>query len=444
MNQNAAHLPYTIFKPKGSNKWWIRFSIKGQGQQRIPLNTYDEHEAQTLAVAKYHETRGISNAGLSVSRKRIGAIAEEFIEEIEFAVAQEEKLAYQAKQYPPIIRTYFVPYVAGKLKDKAISAVTADDLDEYWKWRKTYWSKGPGKNKSFIRYKRTKIVDGKPKTTKLKRPVKEGPPAHSTLNKEAMLWRQFFRFCVRKKYALEMPPIKLEKSKKRTVDAKPGFTLKEFLRLESVSKSRVDEAAEIKEYGRLHMDRMKLHCFIMIAGYSGLRSTELNNLRWGDIDEREVELEEGLKYLTTVIQAGGKGKEREMVPLPEVIIHLQTLDQLFFLDMGREPDVNDPVFAKADGTPMKSFKKGLASLLEAAGLRTTTDGKRMRDSHSFRPFYISQQIREGVNPHMLIRNTGTTGKMVNEHYNKILPTQEIGSLTPDWLKSRFLSRKKKK
>lgn len=54
----------------------------------------------------------------------------------------------------------------------------------------------------------------------------------------------------------------------------------------------------------------------------------------------------------------------------------------------------------------------------------------------FKPFHISQQIREGVNPHMLIRNTGTSGKMVNEHYNKILPTEEITKLTPDWLKRR--------
>ena len=88
-----------------------------------------------------------------------------------------------------------------------------------------------------------------------------------------------------------------------------------------------------------------------------------------------------------------------------------------------------------DGSAIQSFKSGLAELLKAANLRETADG-RLRDSGSFRPFYISQQIREGVNPHMLIRNTGTSGKMVNEHYNKILPTEEIAKLTPDWLKRR--------
>ena len=115
MSLAQPNLPYTVFKPKNSNKWWVRFSIAGQGQQRIPLGTYDEAEAHVLAGEKYHETKGISKAGLSVARKRIGAIAEEFIEDVEFKVQQGEKLAYQAKQYPSIIRTYFVLYVEKEL-----------------------------------------------------------------------------------------------------------------------------------------------------------------------------------------------------------------------------------------------------------------------------------------------------------------------------------------
>lgn len=63
----------------------------------------------------------------------------------------------------------------------------------------------------------------------------------------------------------------------------------------------------------------------------------------------------------------------------------------------------------------------------------STEDKKYR---IFKPFHISQQIREGVSPHMLIPNTGMSGKMVNEHYNKILPREEIAKLTPDWLTRR--------
>jgi integrase len=440
MSSDPQKPPYALYQPNGSKKWSVRFSVTGQGQQRIALGTHDRDEAERLALAKYHETVGIAAAGLSVTRKSFAAIAEEFIEELAFAVERGEKEPYHLRQFPPIIRRYFVGYFGDALKKKSMSAITGDDIEAYWRWRYDYWTKGPGRNQPFIRYEREVMKDAGPSKISIRRPVKETAPSRSTLSKEKMLLKQLWEYAQERKYVLEIPPIKLPKSKKRAVTDKPGFTLKEFLHLQDVSVKRIAEAEEQQPFGRLHIDRVKLHAFIMIAGFTGMRSTELNNLRWGDIGERTVEHDRDLKYAATVIQVRGKGKEREMVPLPEVMTHLNMLRNLFQLEFKREPDDADPVFFSHDGAPIKSFKKGLAALLDAAGLRTTPDG-RMRDSHSFRPFYISQQIREGVNPHMLIRNTGTSGKMVNAHYNKILPTEEIGKLTPDWLKSRpFTSR----
>lgn len=422
---------YTIFKPGNSTKYSVRFSIKGQGQQRIALGTDDEDQAWKIADAKWHEANALNKAGLSVTRKRFEDIAEEFIKQLEFDVEQGEKEEYQLKQYVPIIKRYFV----GKFTGKALSAIQTADIEAYWKWRTTYWSTGPGKNQNYIHYERDQIVDGEVVPIKIRRPVKEGPPAKSTINKEAMLLRQLFEFGRQRKYTLDIPIIKTPNSKKRSITAKPGFTLKEFLRLESVSLSRIKEAEDYDDQGKLLNKRRKLHCYIMIAGYTGMRPTELRRMIWGDIGERQTELENDQVYNATILQVRGKGKEREMVPLPEVLTHLNILENLFLMEIGRLPSDHDPVFTNPNGTAIQSFKSGLAELLKAADLRETADG-RLRDSGSFRPFYISQQIREGVNPHMLIRNTGTSGKMVNEHYNKILPTEEIAKLTPDWLKRR--------
>ncbi len=59
------------------------------------------------------------------------------------------------------------------------------------------------------------------------------------------------------------------------------------------------------------------------------------------------------------------------------------------------PKDDDPVFFNYKGERIRSFKKGLAELLIAADLRVGRNGK-LRDSFSFRHFYITQQIREGV------------------------------------------------
>jgi hypothetical protein len=40
--------PYALYQPNGSKKWSVRFSVTGQGQQRIALGTYDRDEAERL------------------------------------------------------------------------------------------------------------------------------------------------------------------------------------------------------------------------------------------------------------------------------------------------------------------------------------------------------------------------------------------------------------
>lgn len=122
MSSDPHKPPYAIYQPNGSKKWSVRFSITGQGQQRIALGTYDRDEAERLALAKYHETVGIAAAGLSVTRKSFAAIAEEFIEELTFAVERGDKEPYQLKQFPPVIRRYFVGYFGEKLKKQSMSA----------------------------------------------------------------------------------------------------------------------------------------------------------------------------------------------------------------------------------------------------------------------------------------------------------------------------------
>ncbi|MEP2946570.1 MAG: hypothetical protein ABJN11_08025 [Lentilitoribacter sp.] len=115
---------------------------------------------------------------------------------------------------------------------------------------------------------------------------------------------------------------------------------------------------------------------------------------WGDIEARELELDNGQVYDATVIQVRGKGKEREMVPLPEILTHLNILRNLFHMELRRVPNDDDPDFANPNGTAVQSVKSGLAELLKAANLRTSADG-RLRDSGSFSDpsTYLNKYVR---------------------------------------------------
>ena len=49
----GSNQPYTIYKQNGSNRYYVRFSIRGQGQQRIALGTPDEVQANPDVIAAY-------------------------------------------------------------------------------------------------------------------------------------------------------------------------------------------------------------------------------------------------------------------------------------------------------------------------------------------------------------------------------------------------------
>ena len=162
----------------------MRFSIHGQGQQRISLGTTDQVEAEQLAEAQWHKSNVLAEAGLSVSRKSFKDIAEDFISTIERAVERGEKAPYHARQYPQIIRRYFNSYF-GK---RAMTAIKADDIQAYWEWRREFWISGPGSANPYIRYER--YSNGLMRS--IRRPVKEGYPSDGTLSKEVQLLRQLF------------------------------------------------------------------------------------------------------------------------------------------------------------------------------------------------------------------------------------------------------------
>lgn len=430
---------FKLYKRPPNGRYYVRYSIRGQGQQRASLGTSDPIEANRRAQSKWIKACALAEAGLSVSKKQFERIAEDFIAGIQLAVQRGERAEYQARQYPMIIRKYFVGFFGKRL----MSAIKPEDIAAYWDWRKEYWITGPGSKHPIIAYDRT--IKGR--TTRIFRPVKEGYPSESTLRKEAQLLRQLFQFGQRRGHTVDIPEISIPKSSRRTQRARPGFTLDQFLHLTKISEQRVREyelgqADDSGKNQRVYSDRLKLHCFCMIAGFTGMRPTELFNLSWGDIESRKVPIEGGALCDVTVIQARGKAKERELAAMPETLTFFNLLRSLFYLAAGAMPQNDDPVFFNHQGQRIRSFKKGLAELLEAAALRSTADG-RTRDSFSFRHFYITQQIREGVGHHLLGRNVGTSSKMIDAYYSKIRPTEEIHQLIPDWNKQRLLDFKRK-
>lgn len=408
--------PYQLFQRTGGGKWWVRFSIKGEGQLRKSLNTTNRDEAAELGRKAYYEAVYRTENGLRASKRTFASVAEEFIEKILREVERGERKKEQGEKFPGVIRRYFIGYFG----DKPIDAITDRDVDAYGEWRKDYWTKGPGKDIDFITYERA--------GRRIRRPItKRTPPTLSRQRNESVLLRMLLRYAARQGYIRQAAIPDVEIVKKPDVP-RPSFTADEFGKLCAVSSLRMKDS-KLNEHVR--RDRMILHAYMMIAAYTGCRPTELKNLNWGDVLGYREGRSKPAEQRDFRLQVRGKGKARTLVPLKPALPSFDVLWAAWVRAMEREPMEGDPVFATTQGARMQSVKKSLSELLNACGLLTDHRGVR-RTSYSFRHFYISQQLMAGVDVFILAKNTGTSSDMIHRFYADVKLELMQDHLRPEW------------
>ncbi len=92
---------FQLFQRKGSTKWQMRFSIRGQGQLKRSLDTDDLREAQRRAEAIWYEATYRAQQGLTARAHTFESVAEEYIGQILREVERGERRADQARASPP-------------------------------------------------------------------------------------------------------------------------------------------------------------------------------------------------------------------------------------------------------------------------------------------------------------------------------------------------------
>lgn len=408
--------PFQLFQRSGSSKWWVRFSIKGQGQIRKSLDTIDEPEANKRAHRIYYEALYRAENGLNVAAKTFADVAEDFIAKIGREVERGERKKEQGEKFPGVIRRYFV----GFFGNRAMDSITDRDIDAYMEWRKDYWTKGPGKDITFITYQRA--------GRQIRRPItKRGVLTLSRQRNEAVLLRMLLRFAGKQGYIKQSALPEVEVVKAPDVP-RPSFTADEFGRLDETSLARL---ADPKLNEHVRRDRAVLHAYMMIAAFTGCRPTELKGMDWGDVLGYREGRDKPLGERDIRIRVRGKGKARTFVPQVAALSSFDTLWMLWGRATGSEPQDTDPVFATARGKRLDSVKKSLGELLKACNLLTDHRGIR-RTSYSFRHFYISQQLIAGVDIFILARNTGTSSDMIHRFYADVKLELMKDHLRPEW------------
>lgn len=409
---------FKIFQRSGSEIWWVRFSIRGEGQIRQSLGTRDKIEAHRLAAKSWHEAQYRKEHGLRAVQRSFRVVAEEFCEHMDRLSERGEVRHDRGSRVRPLVERYFIPF----FDKKPIDAVTDADVARYQEWRKSYWTTGPGKDVTHIEY----VRGGR----RIKRPATEmrHVPSLSSQRGEAVVLRQLFRQAAKWGY-INQSQIADVDTPRVPPSPRPSFSAAELQRMVDLAEKRMTDLAINREVRR---DRAILYAYVLIAANSGMRPTELKNLNWGDVLGYRDSLGKPIGERDIRLRARGKGKAREFVPHHGA---LASFDRLWSLWKGdhddKLPSDSDPVFAAPDGKRLTSLNKSLNALLEAANLKTDHRGKK-RDAYSFRHFYISQQLRAGVDVFVLARNTGTSPDMIDKFYGQVSVEQFKDALRPSW------------
>ena len=398
--------------------WQCRIKFPDQRYIRKSLKTRNKDTATKKAEKLYDELRFRHERGMPLQSYGFADALESYFTWVDGQIKTEpdadkakrlEKKLSNQKKYSRYVKEYF--------GERQLDGITDGDIEQYKDWRKSYWSTGPGSKMKFIEYERGgKKVRTKPPIGKL--------PSLSTLASEDALLRAVFDRAVRRgwitrDYVPEITTARPEKARRF------GFSDVEVRKILQVADQRIEDAEN--EHHRYL--RGMLRDFVGLMAFTGMRPFEAMKLQWHDIEVFKTVSGKS----ATKIYVSGKNKERILVTRDDATNYVFNIDRRINMyrlsnDDGVHDQLEGYVFSQIDGTQIKSFKKGLRALLEAAGARQDTRGKE-RDAYSFRHHYATQRLQRGVSVYSLAENMGTSVQVIEDHYGHLKPEMVGDELT---------------
>ena len=192
------------------------------------------------------------------------------------------------------------------------------------------------------------------------------------------------------------------------------FRPDEYKSLLKTSRSRFQEI-EVSEETRFLRER--LHWWIVFMVGCGLRVSEAQNLKFGDIKEFT---KNNIKQLEIAVREGKTGS-RLVVSENSSYQAIIKLKQLY-LKNGVRIDKSTNVFQT------NTFSKSLNNLLEACDLKTDDRLNKKRDGKSFRQTYISWEIiKNKRNLHWIAKNCGNSIEVIQKNYANNLTQEDFFS-----------------
>ncbi len=417
-----------LYKMSGSQKWWCRFSLPGKGQIRRSLGTDDVELAKLRASEIYDEAKYLGRTKLSSVKRTFREAAAEFIDELKLKMEAGEMKKRRFGDYRPFVERYITEYFG----DTTVAALDDIEIANFWSWRKTYFTTGPGSKSKTIEYVR------KGKT--ISRPITPKQLTWSTQASETVVLRQFLEFCRTKRYLKDVPVVdtpsrrgqKMRRRTRLTGDQIFAFQTKieerivaahnEALRLEQMRGigTRLEKLRHAREL-RVAKDRAwtyrSMLGWLWVSLALATRPTETMTITWGKIQGYKYGASPADQHGEITVTVFGKGQDRPAVAQTGIASGLDLLWDLAKERNKSGPKPTDLLFIRRDGKKLTSFADQFNSILGELGLLVDDFGVK-RTSYVLRHTAISTLLEQGRDYFLVAKSVGTSPEMLRKYYDQ--------------------------
>lgn len=374
---------FYIYLQRNSAVWLARFKIGGKWISRTTKQR-DRAKAVMAAVKVKTECDIKHENGIAIQTKAFKQVAELAIQRMqETPLGAKGKGSFQ--DYEWFLRKYHIPFF-----DRThITSIDHIKLNEFGRWREKKLGRAP---------------------------------SQSTLKSHnAAMQRVFDEAVIRRWMTVGQIP-SLTTTGGTAGTRRDYFTAQEVQQIanafpEWIRNSRNRAVRDVRQL---------LYTYFQFAVHTGLRpGTEMDNLRWDDIELKEdhvvITVRKGKTTLYTGTRACiGHSTVREMV----LDMHEGSRDDEKLEEL--PDDYNPLVFRLPDGSTSKQLGRNFTMLLRKLGLEAGPGGK--RTLYSLRHTYISLRLLEGVSPAIIAKQCGTSTEMIQRHYDHLTTLMHVKEL----------------
>jgi len=383
-----------------SDIWHASVTRPDRKVDRFSTKTADPVEAGRVAEHHLDRLRFAKEFGIPLDQKSFRQIAENWYADVqESSICEKNKSDYKA-----ILDRYLLPYFG----QKTVSLIKPKDIAEYRTWRKAYWITGPGKDITHITYHRGFKT--------LTRPVKRCAPSPGTLAREDVVLRGVLQKAIAIGYANNHEILQF-KSVRPEPNSRGALSPQQYQRLITTAWERTIEVPN----RQTRYYRQLLAAYVQFMVMTGLRPGEARTLRFKDVKDGYVVLQESKTKIRKVVGIAGFGS---------LISFLGDVQQALYGD--DIPDDEENTYPRQTDylwrdyhrdEPVKDFKRSFNELITACGISHDEHEQGKITIYSLRHTYAHFRIVYGgvTDVYLLAQNMGTSVQMIEKYYGHLEP-----------------------